>query len=122
MSIFFQGCGRNLEQLEEKPTQAEEEDVQTVLPYCLCYFLRRDVQFLPCKTGRLVIPKHRSRCLSLRGLRNLPPTTWSRVQPAAVHMETAAVDGQTWWDRNKGEDSRDGGVLERSSKDAPSGP
>lgn len=61
--------------------------------------------------------------MTLGGLRNLPPTTWSRVQPAAVHMETVAMDGQTWWDRNKGEDSRDGGggVLERSSKDAPSG-
>lgn len=43
MSIFFQGCGRNLEQLEEKPTQAEEEDVQTVLPHCLCNFPKRAV-------------------------------------------------------------------------------
>lgn len=54
MSIFFQGCGRNLEQLEEKPTQAEEEDVQTVLPVLLSETGRK---LVPCKTGQLVIPK-----------------------------------------------------------------
>lgn len=52
MSIFFQGCGRNLEQLEEKPTQAEEEE--DVLPVQLS---KTGLGFLSCKTGPPVIPK-----------------------------------------------------------------
>lgn len=96
MSIFFQGCGRNLEQLEEKPTQAEE-DVHTVLPHCLCNFLKRALDLCHARRLSWVFPDAgpQQRLLVPGRPPYLSPTTWSSLQPSPGHMESS----NGWTDR-----------------------